>query len=67
MRKVMILGGNIAQVPLIEAAKREGYYVVLVDYTTTNPGIALSDKHYQVNFMNREKCWKSAARSRSRA
>lgn len=51
----MILGGNIAQIPLIEAAKQEGYYVVLVDYTTTNPGIALSDKHYQVNFMDREK------------
>ena len=55
MRKVMILGGNVAQVPLIEAAKQEGYYVVLVDYTTTNPGIALVDRHYQVNFMDREK------------
>lgn len=55
MRKIMILGGNTAQVPLIKAAKREGYYVVLVDYTTTNPGIALVDKHYQVNFMDREK------------
>lgn len=55
MRKIMILGGNTAQVPLIKAAKTEGYYVVLVDYTTTNPGIALVDKHYQVNFMDREK------------
>lgn len=54
-RKIMILGGNMAQVPLIEAAKKENYYVVLVDYTTTNPGIALADKHYQVNFMDREK------------
>ena len=55
MGKILILGGNVAQVPLIEAAKREGYYVVLVDYTTTNPGIALVDKHYQVNFMDRER------------
>lgn len=55
MRKILILGGNVAQVPLIRAAKRENYYVVLVDYTTTNPGIALVDKHYQVNFMDREK------------
>lgn len=55
MRKILILGGNVAQVPLIKAAKAEGYYVVLVDYTSTNPGIALVDKHYQVNFMDREK------------
>lgn len=55
MRKIMILGGNVAQVPLIRAAKRENYYVVLVDYTSTNPGIALVDKHYQVTFMDREK------------
>ena len=55
MRKILILGGNVAQIPLIRAAKQENYYVVLVDYTTTNPGIALVDKHYQVNFMDREK------------
>jgi len=55
MRKLLVLGGSIGQVPLIEAARKEGYYVVLVDYTTTNPGIALADKHYQVNFMDREK------------
>lgn len=53
-RKILILGGNIAQVPLIKASKIEGYHVVLVDYTTTNPGIALADTHYQVNFMDRE-------------
>ena len=52
--KILILGGNKAQVPLIEASKREGYHVVLCDYTSTNPGIALSDTHYQENFMNRE-------------
>ena len=55
LKKILILGGNIAQVPLIKASKTEGYHVVLVDYTTTNPGIALADTHYQVNFMDREK------------
>ena len=48
MKKILVLGGAKAQVPLIEAAKKEGYYVVLCDWTTTNPGIALADKHYQV-------------------
>jgi len=52
MKKILILGGAEAQVPLIEAAKKEGYYVVLCDWTTTNPGIALADKHYQVSTLD---------------
>lgn len=54
MKKILILGGARAQVPLIEAAKKEGYYVVLCDWTTTNPGIALADKHYQVSTLDLE-------------
>ncbi|MBQ7358274.1 MAG: ATP-grasp domain-containing protein [Clostridia bacterium] len=53
-KKILILGGNAAQIPLIETAKGEGYFVVLADYTTTNPGIALADKHYQVDFQDKE-------------
>ncbi len=52
MKKLLILGGAIAQVPLIQAAKKEGYYVVLCDWTTTNPGIPLADKHYQVSTLD---------------
>ena len=52
MKKILILGGAKAQVPLIEAAKQEGYYVVLCDWTTTNPGIPLADKHYQVSTLD---------------
>lgn len=52
MKKILILGGAGAQVPLIKAAKREGYFVVLCDWTTTNPGIALADKHYQVSTLD---------------
>lgn len=54
-KKILILGGNTAQIPLITAARREGYFVVLCDYTTTNPGISLADKHYQENFTDRDK------------
>ena len=54
MRKILILGGAKAQVPLIQAAKELGYYVVLCDYTTTNPGIALVDKHYQESTLDLE-------------
>lgn len=53
--KILILGGNTAQIPLIEASHKEGYYVVLCDYTTTNPGIPLADSHYQENFQDKER------------
>ncbi|MBR3020286.1 MAG: hypothetical protein IKH57_25005 [Clostridia bacterium] len=52
MKKLLILGGAEAQVPVIQAAKKEGYYVVLCDWTTTNPGIKYADKHYQVNTLD---------------
>ena len=50
----MILGGAEAQVPVIQAAKKEGYFVVLCDWTTTNPGIKYADKHYQVSSLDRD-------------
>lgn len=56
MKKILILGGTYNQIPLIESAKKCGYYVVLCDYTTTNPGIALSDRHYQVNTLDKNAC-----------
>ena len=31
MKKVLIMGGGINQLPLIEAAKSEGYYTILCD------------------------------------
>lgn len=61
MRKILVLGGAEAQVPLIQAAKNEGYYVVLCDWTTSNPGIALADKHYQVSTLDLDAVLKVAA------
>ena len=54
MKKILILGGAEAQVPLILAAKKEGYHVVLCDWTTTNPGIKYADKHYQVSTLDKD-------------
>ena len=42
------------QVPLIRVAKEAGLYVVLCDWTTTNPGIPIADKHYQVSTLDLE-------------
>ena len=42
-----MLGGSAQQVPAIEAAKKMGYYTVLIDYLPDNPGQYVADKWYQ--------------------
>lgn len=52
MKKILILGANINQVPLIKAAKEEGYYAVVCDYAIDHPGVLLADKHYAVDYLD---------------
>lgn len=49
MKKIMILGGDKNQLPLIKKAKELGLYVILCDFRDNVQGIALSDMHYQIN------------------
>lgn len=49
MKKIMILGGDKNQLPLIKKAKELGLYVILCDFRDNVQGIALSDVHYQIN------------------
>lgn len=46
MRKLMILGAGISQVPLIKTAKEMGLYVVLLSRQGNYPGFSLADKVY---------------------
>lgn len=52
--KILILGAANDQVKLISTAKRLGYFVVVCDFTTTNPGLSFVDKHYQVDYTNKD-------------
>ena len=49
MKKIMILGAGIYQVPLIETAKRMGLYTIVVSIPGNYPGFALADKVYYEN------------------
>lgn len=49
MRKLMILGAGIYQVPLIRKAKELGFYTIVVSYAGNYPGFALADKVYTLN------------------
>lgn len=49
MKKILLLGGSAQQVIAIETAKRLGYYTVLCDFLTDNPGQYAADKFYLVS------------------
>lgn len=59
-KKILILGASLDQIKLIKTAKDQGYYVIDCDFTTNNPGLSLVDKHYQVDYLDKEKVLKIA-------
>ncbi len=46
-KKLLLLGGSAQQIVAIEAAKELGYFTVLIDYLSDNPGQNVADKFYQ--------------------
>lgn len=54
MKKIMILGASILQVPAIEEAKKLGYYVIAVDMNKDAIGMNLADKSYVVSTIDQE-------------
>jgi len=50
MQKVLILGGSHRDIPLIEAAKELGYFVITLGDKDYYMGHEYSDKYYKVNF-----------------
>lgn len=53
-KKLMLLGGSAQQVVAIEKAKELGYYTVLCDFLTDNPGQYAADKFYLVSTTDKE-------------
>lgn len=54
MRKILLLGGSAQQVIAIETAKRMGFFTVLCDYLTDNPGQYVADQFYLVSTTDKE-------------
>ena len=55
MKKILILGAGIYQVPLIKTAKRMGLYSIVVSIPGNYPGFALADKVYYENTTDADK------------
>ena len=60
MKKLLLLGGSAQQVVAIETAKRLGYYTVLCDFLTDNPGQYVADRFYLVSTTDKEAILKVA-------
>lgn len=53
MKKIIVLGAGIYQVPLIKTAQRLGLYVIVVSIPGEYPGFAIADQVYFVNTTDR--------------
>lgn len=49
MKKILLLGGSAQQVVAIKTAKRLGYYTILCDFLSDNPGQYEADKFFLVS------------------
>lgn len=60
MKKILLLGGSAQQVVAIKTARKLGYYTVLCDFLTDNPGQYEADKFYLVSTTDKEAILKVA-------
>ena len=49
MKKILMLGGAMQQIPVIRQAKEMGLYVITCDYAPSNPGHQLADEYVNVS------------------
>ena len=54
MKKILIIGASILQVPAILKAKELGYYVATVDYNPKAVGIQYADEYFEVSTIDIE-------------
>jgi len=60
MKKLMIVGASVLQLPAIRKAKEMGLEVAVVDYNPQAVGIAFSDRYYNASTMDEDAVLKAA-------
>lgn len=60
MRKLLIIGASILQLPAIKKAKEMGYYVGVVDYDPNAVGIKFADEFFNVSTIDIDKVAQTA-------
>jgi len=64
MKRILMLGGSMAQVSAIKHAKKLGLEVILCDYLPDNPGQYYADRFYQVSTTDKEAILQVAIKER---
>ncbi|MEK5079747.1 ATP-grasp domain-containing protein [Solibacillus sp. FSL W7-1436] len=54
MKKILLLGGSIQQIPAIEYANGQNYYTIVCDYLPNNPGQHFAKKYYCISTTDKE-------------
>ena len=54
MKKLLIIGASILQLPAIKKAKELGYYVIVADYDPYAIGVNYADEYYNVSTIDEE-------------
>lgn len=60
MKTIMVIGAGKTQMPLIEAAKKEGYHTVVCDLNPDAPGVALADEYCKISTKDRNGLFRTA-------
>ena len=60
MKRIMIIGAGKVQVPLIEAAGKEGYFTVVCDLNPDAPGVRLADEYCKISTKDRAGLYRTA-------
>lgn len=55
MKKILMLGGSMQQIPAIVAAKKMGLYTITCDYLPENPGHKYADEYHNVSTTDLDK------------
>lgn len=53
-KKLFFIGAGADQVPAIQYAKDQGYYIITCDYLPKNPGHQYADESYEVSTLDKE-------------
>ena len=54
MKKLLIIGASVLQLPAIKKAKEMGYYVGVIDYDPNAVGIEFADEYFNVSTIDIE-------------
>lgn len=60
MKKILLLGGSEQQIIAIETAKKLGYFTILCDFLSDNPGQFHADRFYLISTTDKEEVLKIA-------